>query len=161
MDVNTKPTRSWMKYLLIVSLGLNLLVAGLAVGSYFAPHHHKSGFHGGMGMRMLVGSLPDEKRSQLRDHFKENRSTKRANGKTIQRSMDDILQAIAAQPFDAIALQAAFDAQKEQSKSIAKDAQNTFVAIISAMSNDERRAYVKNLKERGERYRKRRKKQEN
>jgi uncharacterized membrane protein len=160
-DENIKPTRPLMKYLLIASLGLNLVIAGLVVGAKMGGHgDHKRGsakYAGGAGMHLLMKSLPDSKRGEVRKYFHEKRGKMRANGDAMRNSLTAISTAISAQPFDENALTEAFTEQRTHITAVAQDAQKSFVAIIAGMTDDEREEYVVNMKEHRHKWEKRRK----
>lgn len=139
--------RSWMKYLLIASLGVNLLVAGLVIGAKASGQSHMKGTHmGGVGLRAFVSAMPEGKRSELHDHFKQNRSKMRAGKNAMRETMNEIRMIIAAQPFDAEALNAAFTQQRSRVTSVTQDAQATLVKVITDMTDAERAVYAENLK---------------
>ncbi len=151
--------RNWVKYLLIVSLGLNLIVAGLMVGAKVSGHGpHKRVGMPGFGMRGFVQALPRDKRAELRAQFRDNRSKMRANGKAMHKSMDTIRAVIAMQPFDAEALHTAFTNQRAQVTSVTQDAQDAFVKIIADMSDAERAEFAENLNKQQLRHREKHKK---
>lgn len=153
-----KPKKSWMKYLLIVSLGFNLLIVGLVVGAKIGGYGHKGGHHAdGSGLRVLMRSLPDSKRGEVRQYFRDNRDKMRANGDAMGASLDTIGAAISVQPFDSEALNEAFVGQRAHIAVITQDAQKAFVAIIASMTDAERTKFVENMKERRHKWEKRRK----
>jgi uncharacterized membrane protein len=160
-DENIKPNMPWMKYLLIVSLGLNLVIAGLMVGAKMGGHDGPRGGHpkyaGGTGMHVLMKSLPDSKRGEVRKYFHEKRDKMRVNGNAMRNSLTAISTAIGAQPFDADALTEAFAEQRTHITVVAEDAQKSFVAIIAGMTDSERAEYVANMKEHRHKWEQRRK----
>jgi uncharacterized membrane protein len=160
-DENIKPKKSWMKYLLIVSLGLNLAIAGLVIGAKMGGHGGPRGGHakyaGGTGMHVLMRSLPDSKRGEVRKYFHEKRDKIRANGDAMRNSLISISTAISARPFDENALTTAFAEQRTHITAVTQDAQKSFVAIIAGMSDDERAEYVENMKEHRHKWEKHRK----
>lgn len=157
-DEHVKPKKSWMKYLLIVSLGLNLLVVGLAIGAKMGGHGPKDRhFKGGAGMHLLMGSLPDSKRGEVRKYFRANRDKMRATGDAMRASLDTIGTAISAKPFNADILNSAFEDQRTHITAVTQDAQKAFVAIIAGMTDAERAEFVENMTEHRHKWEKRRK----
>ncbi len=148
-DKKSTVKKSWIKILLIVSLGLNLAVAGLAIGATI--RHHKGGMAGtvssNFSMRGFMHALPENKREEVHKYFKQHRGKIRANRQAIFEAMVEIHQVILAKPFDEPALNAAFDAQRARVSNVTKDAQTAFVAIIAGMSDKEREDFVKTLEE--------------
>lgn len=151
-----KPNKPWMKYLLIVSLGLNLAVAGLFIGAKVSGHH-KSGGGGPVStsnMRVFMHALPDSKRKEVRKYFRKNRAELRAKGEAFHENMKTISTAILKQPFDEATLNQAFGEQSTYITTITQDAQKAFVAIIASMTDEERATYVATIQKQRRNWRK-------
>jgi len=154
-DTKTNPKRSWMKALLIVSLGLNLAVVGLVIGAKLSGHGDKRAhFAGANGLRMFMHALPDDQRREVRRYFRVHRKEVHANGDAMGEVMQTIHVAIIARPFNPDALQAAFAAQRVHITRSTHDAQKAFVAIISQMTDAQRIAYVETMQEQYRQWRK-------
>lgn len=150
-----KPKKPWMKILLVVSLGLNLAVAGLVIGAKLSGHGDKrTHFAGATGLRVFMHALPDTQRREVRKYFRINRTRIHVNGEAMRTTMQTIHVAIIARPFDADALHAAFAAQRAHITTSTQDAQKAFVAIISGMTDAQRVAYVNTMKEQRRKWRK-------
>lgn len=138
----------WMKILLIFSLSMNLAVVGLVVGASISGHgQQQAHFAGGTGLRIFMRALPKEQRYEVRRYFRVNRTQRYANGNAMHQAMQAIHRAIAARPFNAEALHAAFAAQRSHITRSTQDAQKAFIAIISGMTDEQRLAYVNAMKE--------------
>jgi uncharacterized membrane protein len=159
-DKSVKSTKPWVKYLLVVSLGLNLAIAGLFIGAKVAGHDSGKPPHppGASGMRHFMHALPNSKRREVRQYFKLNREKMHANGYAMRGAMENIQAVIVAQPFDADALNAAFDQQRTHIITMTTDAQTAFVEIIAGMTDDERKQYVANMETLRLKWREKRKK---
>jgi len=154
-DTSIKQGKPWAKILLVVSLGLNLAVAGLVIGAKMSGHGPgKSPYAGGTGMRVLMHALPKSKRTEARKFFHQNREKHRTNGDAMRVSLDDIGAAITARPFDAGTLREAFSNQRAHIETMTQDAQQAFVAIIAGMTDEERMQYVDNMKKQRQKWRK-------
>lgn len=143
--------RGWVKYLLIISLGLNLAVVGMVLGARFAGPSDRKGFRpppDASGMHSLLRALPESKRSDARQYFRDNRAKMKQTGQQMRATAQGVRTAIIADPFDAAALRDAFALQRETLGLTAVDAHNAFVAIITTMTLEERKAYVEALNER-------------
>ncbi|KAB7615378.1 periplasmic heavy metal sensor [Amylibacter sp. SFDW26] len=138
--------RNWMKYLLIVSLGANLVIAGLIIGAKASGHGPMKGSHMNHGMRAFVSAMPESKRSEVRAYFKKNRSKMRAGGEAMHQTRIEIQNILAAQPFDPEALNTVFTQQRSRVTSVTKDAQAALVKIITDMTDVERAEFAENLK---------------
>lgn len=154
-ETKTNPAKPWIKILLVVSLGLNLAVAGLVIGAKLSGHGDKrTHFAGATGLRIFMQALPDPKRREVRKYFRVNRTRIHANGEAMHSTMQSIHVAIIARPFDANALHAAFAAQRVHITTSTKDAQKAFVAIISGMTDTQRMDYVNTMQEQRRKWRK-------
>lgn len=146
-DRDMKRKWNWTKTLLVVSLGVNLLIAGMVVGSVFG---HRSGdrpdpFFGG-GMRPYVASLPQNQREQVRDRLLRNHGAAREARQELRRSAQGVRDAITAEPFDAEALNSAFAAQRAVYDRIAANGHHALVEILSGMTDTERARFIEKLK---------------
>ena len=159
-DKSVKSTKRWVKYLLVVSLGLNLAVVGLFVGAKVAGHDPTKPTHppGASGMRHFMHALPNSKRREVRRYFRSNREKLHANGGAMRDAMENIQAVIVAQPFEADALNAAFYQQRAHIMTMTTDAQTAFVEIIAGMTDEERKQYVANMETLRLKWRKNRKK---
>lgn len=146
-DNSVKSTKPWVKYLLVVSLGLNLAVAGLVIGAKVAGFDRRghSPPPGASGMRHFMHALPDSQRREVRKYFRKNRAKLHSNGGAMRGAMENIQAVIVAQPFDADALNTAFEQQRAHIITMTTDAQTAFVDIIAGMSDEERKQYVANM----------------
>ena len=146
-DQGMKRKWNWTRTLLVVSLGINLLVAGMVVGAAFS--HGKSDrrdpFFGG-GMRPYVASLPESQREHVRDRLLHNREAAREARQELRRSAQGVRDAITAKPFDADALNSAFSAQRSVYDGIAASGHHALVEILSGMTDEERAQFIARLK---------------
>lgn len=146
-DQDMKRNWNWTKTLLVVSLAVNLLVAGMVAGSTFG---HRKGdrqdpFFGG-GMRPYVASLPESQREYVRDRLLHNRDAARAARQEMRRSAQNVRDAITTEPFDPDGLNTAFAAQRSVYDSIAAKGHHALVEILAGMSQDERAQFMAKLK---------------
>lgn len=146
-DQDMKRKWNWTKTLLVVSLSLNLLVAGMVIGSAFG---HRKGdrpdpFFGG-GMRPYVASLPESQRENVRDRLLHNRDAAREAREELRRSAQGVRDAITAEPFDADKLNAAFAAQRSVYDGIAASGHHALVKILAGMTDSERAQFIAKLK---------------
>jgi len=139
---------NWTKILLVISLGANLAVAGAVVGSVIAHRHghdrHDAYFGG--GMRPYIAALPESQRENVRNRLVRSRETIRMARQDIRNSEQAVRDAIAANPFDAKALGAAFAHQRAIYNGLAVNGHETLVSILSGMTDQERATYIEHLK---------------
>lgn len=146
-----------MKYLLIFSLGLNLLVAGWVVGSKIAGHGQKAHMQTSSGpMRVMLRALPQNKRTEVRRYFRENRKDIQAERKNLQNAFAQIEAAIAARPFDPEVLHSVFDMQRQHFTTVTQYAQIALIQAVTDMTDAERADYLENIKDHRKRHQKKR-----
>jgi len=138
-------TRLWIRVLLIVSLGLNLLVVGLVGGAMlrFGPD----------GMRPPLRSVGAAMYRELprKDRRALWAGSSHAHGDRHARRKADALAvsaAIRATPFDAAALAAVLDEQAERRLGFRQSMQSAWLARVAGMSGAERQAYADRLEPR-------------
>ncbi|WP_170752125.1 periplasmic heavy metal sensor [Ruegeria lacuscaerulensis] len=144
MSDNPKPKRRWVKVLLAVSLGFNLLVVGVAVGTVLRV---KGGDHAkappGFGSA-LYRALPKEDRKALRGQLS---SRHKAGSKDRVRNFEILSAALREVPFDPETVQ---DILLQQSQSLAElqsNLQGQWLEQVTDMTDAERALYADRLDE--------------
>jgi uncharacterized membrane protein len=137
---------NWTKILLVVSLGLNLAIAGVVVGSVLG---HRGGdrpdrFSGG-GFRPYLAALPDSQREQVRTHFLGRHDEMEARRRELRRAGRQVHEAIAADPFDPAVLDLAFSRQRSVYDSIAASGHAALIEILEGMPAADRARFIENL----------------
>ncbi|GHA54467.1 hypothetical protein GCM10008927_20330 [Amylibacter ulvae] len=147
MGDQIKHTKNWKKYLLIGSVGLNLIFAGLIVGAVIKgkPEQRSAAPMG--NMRAVMSALPDEKRNELRAIFDQNKSKNKFDRAKFRAAAESISKAVEAVPFNRAALEAAFDQQQNMVSVAAKSGSQAFVEVISNMTDEERMVFSKHMRE--------------
>ena len=142
--------RRWMTVALVVSLGVNLMVAGLVGGAILrdGPHDRDpfSRDVSALGLRLYYRARPDPAREDLRHRVGERRGDFRAGREALTRHMAAMADAVGAVPFDAARLSAVL---AEQGRTVAGNmatGQALLVATIGAMSPDDRAAMAEALR---------------
>lgn len=149
---NSTPSkkRSWLKIVLIASLGLNLLIAGLFIGS-FAGGKYRSADRMpqtlGLGMMAYVKPLPKDERQALFRQFRKMKPARREAFQAMRAQNSKILGVITADPFDADALAAAFEEQHQVVTGVLSKGRSGLITVISEMTPDERKAYAAAVEE--------------
>ncbi|WP_170569080.1 periplasmic heavy metal sensor [Ruegeria atlantica] len=144
MSDNAKPKRRWVTVLLAVSLGLNLLVAGVAVGTIYRV---KGGDHGkappGFGPA-LYRALPKEDRKALRGELSERHVR---GGKLRSQDFAKLGAALRADPFDPAAVQALVQQQAQSMAELQAALQEKWLVKVTAMTDAERQIYADRLQD--------------
>lgn len=141
-------TPRWAKWLLSLSLALNFVVVGLAVGA--AIKFHKYGHsHGGIAtIGQIMRALPDDRKETARemlDAAKPDFKALRAERKAAKLAVAD---AIKTTPFDAAAVAIAFAALREKDQITKASTHGVMVEILEVLSPDERAAVAEGLSKR-------------
>ncbi len=138
-----------VRYCLIASLALNLLVVGIIVGA-IAGHDRRS--HGwnpaGMSIRPLINALPDAERTVLIDRLREARKSEPGDtGAVIRRNVELLASAIEADPYEAGAVLSAFGKQRETFGRLGARGHSAIVDVISELSLEDRIALAETFRE--------------
>ncbi len=169
--------RPWVMPLLVVSLALNLLVAG-AIGAMLY-HHFAGGFHGNaraMGQKMhamghdrparlgrpglmliaswrLLRELPRERRKALRQVIRQRRGEIRRAYAKVAGARARLAQILAGEPFDEAAYAEAMKTLREADTAARASAVALADAFIRALTPQERRLYAQEIRKAAERRR--------
>lgn len=134
----------WVKGLLVVSLGVNLMIAGTAVGIYMrtAPPRERSPD----AVAFLSFALPTEHRNALREQLISRRGELQANRAEIAGMRDEMIRALQAEPFDIAEVETILQRQRDRFLSLGELAHNALLERIATLTPEERAIYVESLK---------------
>lgn len=143
------PDRSplWMRVLLIVSLGLNLLIVGMVAGSLLSgggPGPSREAARDLEGSPFVRALGPGERRALLRDLVRE-RDTLGENRQLLRQRFESLLATLRADELDRAALDAIVAEQRQATEARQRLGERLVIRRIEAMSPDERRAYADRL----------------
>lgn len=154
-DTTTPPRRRglWWKLLLVVSLAINLMIAGIVAGWIFSKGPPSRMPADGdraarsLGVEPFVRALePDDRRALLDDYRRES-ETLRENRRELRDRFERLLTAIAADPYDAEAVRTVMADQRVAAARRQEVGERLLLNRLEAMSADERRAFVDRLRE--------------
>lgn len=133
------------KLLLIASLAVNLIVAGVLIGAFVS--HPEGGRPQGVGFGPYTSALAQEDREALRKAFGAHA---RANDfrARMQGDRTALAALLRAEPLDTGALAALFEEQRIRADEGFRMGQDLLLARIAAMTPDARKAFADRL-ERG------------
>ncbi|WP_120635882.1 periplasmic heavy metal sensor [Ruegeria sp. EL01] len=144
MSAEPKTKRRWMSGLLIVSLALNLLIVGVAVGTVLRV---KGSDHAkvppGFGPA-LYRAFPKEHRKAMRGELSGLHGE---GSKARTQGFEAISRALRAVPFDPNAVEALLQQQAQATADLQSALQAQWLTRITAMSDDERQDYADRLQE--------------
>ncbi len=144
----TLPVRRSMRYLLIGSLALNLLVLGIIGGAVIRG---PGGFGGPRGVDLALGpiveALAPEDRQAIRTQLRAN-DMLRQHPRQIREALATALQAaLRAEPYDPAAIEAALSIQQNRLVAVQTAGQQVLVARIGLMTPQARLAFADRLQE--------------
>ena len=138
------PRRRWMRWALIASLAINLLVVGAIVGSFVRGG---GPFGGGRGAPAniigYVTSLPTERRQELLKRSVALRSDMRALRQQVRAANRERLDAFTAEPFDRKRYIDAQTRQIEADSKIRLLTRDVAAETAAGMTLEERRAFLR------------------
>lgn len=143
MTETVKQPRRWMTILLVASLGLNLLVAGVLLGAVLRFRGDHVDVPPGFGPA-LFRALPETDRKALRDElFDEHRRGAR------QRAQDfaELGEALRAVPFDPVLVENVLKEQAATTALIQSNLQKKWLSRVTKMTDAERKAYADRLEQ--------------
>ncbi|WP_168797789.1 periplasmic heavy metal sensor [Aliishimia ponticola] len=131
----------WIKLLLVASLGMNLLVAGLAVGT--AWRFSKDGPSGKPppGLSLVAALEPSDRRAVL----SKLREDRRADRSRTTADMRALLSALRAEDLDTQVLTDVLTSQAERGRLIQASIESAWLERVTAMTVQEREAYADRL----------------
>lgn len=151
---STAKPKAWVKVLLVVSLGINLLIVGLIFGAFLHGRDilHERGtippearIMREMGLGPFLGAFPPEQRRQLGRSLREHIGSNQVNRADLAAELAKILQTIRADPYEHSALAAVFDRQKTRIADRAAVGRDVLLEAILAMSTEERATFASRM----------------
>jgi uncharacterized membrane protein len=143
----TKPRR-WLMPAFLVSLALNLLVAGMVVGwmgNKRGPDNPDDRRAGALVGTPFVRALPPDDRRALARELQSNRTALRDNREALRARFDTLLAALRADPFDPEAVRQVLADQRNTASARQDIGEELLIARLAAMTPDARRAYADRL----------------
>lgn len=141
-DVKAKNGRA-VRIVLVVSLALNLAVAGLVVGSFASGRMGEGPPRSfDLGIGAMARALTPEDRRQIGTQLRRARPMGEFNPRG---QVEQLIDALRADPFDPDALQAAVAEQAQRTALVQTAAQDVVVDHIAAMSDADRAAFADRL----------------
>ena len=139
----------WMKGLLVVSLAVNLLVAGLAVGQWAGGPPDRADRSGPRGASMALGplgrALSQEDRRAIAESLRGDRETFRSLRQARAARQAQIVEILQAETFDRAALATLLEVQRTEGGALAARGQDALLDRLEIMSAEERAAFAERL----------------
>lgn len=140
----TQKSSRILKLVLLVSLGINLAIGGLALGvwAFDKPRRPPSPD----AVAFLSFALPKEHRDALREQLVSRRAELRANRAAINQLRGQMIDALAAEPFDLAAIEDILQQQRARFLALGELAHSALLERIEMLTPEERGEYVQSLK---------------
>lgn len=136
----------WMRVTLVISLALNLLIAGAVLGG-IAGHRGRvaAGMPRDAASAIYLGALPEEGRARLTEHFRRTAPPLSERRAAFRSELAATLELLRAEPFDAEAFAARISHQRSLMDERAQAGDALFVDLLARATPEERRAYADRL----------------
>ena len=143
MSEVVKPPSRWLRTALVLSLALNLLLVGLAVGA--AVNYRTSGGpprNFDLSVGLLGRAMSPEDRQAVSEALREMPRGHTPGRRDMAALMGELTGVLRAEPFDAGAFTAMLDRQGQLWSDVQKTGQSVVVARIAAMTAEQRAAFA-------------------
>lgn len=147
-DLKNPKSGRFVKVLLVLSLGVNLAIAGVAVGAWTSNKPPRPANPDAIAF--LSFALPKEHRTALREQMVSRRDELRANRAALAGMRRQMIVALEAEPFELAAVEAVLQRQRDRFLELGNLAHSALLERISLLSAEERESYITSLK-RGQR----------
>ena len=141
--------RNWLRIGLMASLALNMLFIGAIAGK--ALRHggpfgwrHEGGLHGG-----ILRHVEEPRRSELRRVLEGDRAEDERKRETVAKLRQGVRDLIVKDAFDAVAVESAVEGVMAARMQERQATVKRFIAALSRMTPDERRAFMSRRRWRG------------
>lgn len=140
----------WLRLALVVSLALNLAVAGIVGGALLgrtseAPREAQLSRELGLGP--FLGALDDHDRAELRAAAKARRGELRSGRAEWKQAFEESLQVLRSEPFDADRLRALVERQAQLAGAARGIGQDLLIAQLARMDQAERAAFADRIEQ--------------
>lgn len=139
-----------LRIALAVSVGLNLLVAGLAIGAAFHGGPDRDKMSRDLGFGPFSEALDMNQRRALRDSLIEKSPEIRSAMQQRRADLSQLLAALRAEPFDVSRMQSALETMRQRLTTQLTLGQNALADVLIKMPTEQRLEFADRL-ERGQR----------
>ncbi len=128
--------------ILIISLAINLLVIGAAIGFGL---RERSGPRFPSHMSGMIKDIDPELRQEMRQKFREQRLAGRALHESMREKQRNLSEAILKEPFDEAAVRAAFAESREARQAIESHMHQQMIAFMANLNPEQRMELTQRL----------------
>jgi Spy/CpxP family protein refolding chaperone len=151
-----RPQRRWLGPALLVSLAVNLfLVALISVPFFMGPRD--GGFgpmprgHGAALMHGAFRELPEEDRQEIRQAMREKFREIRPHFREMHEARIALADALAAEPYDEVAVRAAFDGMSAAMNEMSDMGRDAMMETFAKLTPEQRKRVAEAMHKDGER----------
>ncbi|MEM8869938.1 MAG: periplasmic heavy metal sensor [Pseudomonadota bacterium] len=149
-DVPQTRMPRWAKLLLVVSLALNLAIAGLVAGIALRGGPYRDSAIAGSplvdGFRRMHRAMPEADQAALHMDLKGRGDALRTHRRQLRETRAAFLEALTAEPFSEDDLRATLERQSTQWEDLGAETREILITRINAMTPEARSAFAANLK---------------
>ncbi|MFP1643025.1 periplasmic heavy metal sensor [Pontitalea aquivivens] len=149
------PMRGWVRAVFILSVTLNLLVAGVVAGGLIARDRHpmRPPVVSDVSVGAFTQALDPADREALRRAAQAEGQSLRAMRQSAREDHRRLVEALRADPWDEAAVRAVFDAHRDRLVERSAFGGRLLMARITAMTPAQRQAFADRLEQGAERLR--------
>jgi len=133
-----------LKLVLVISLGINLAIGGLALGVWAIDKPKRP--QSPDAVAFLSFALPKEHRDALREQLVSRRAELRANRAALKELRGQMIEALQAEPFEISAVEDILQRQRARFLALGELAHSALLERIAMLTPEERAIYVQSLK---------------
>ncbi len=139
-------SRKWVKILLVVSLGINLAVAGLIIGAALQGPAKQDRPKNRDAIAFLSYALPKEHRREIRRELIDRREDFQANRQALHGLRIEMIEALEQEPFEIEKVEDLLEQQRNYFLSMGELAHDALLRRIEQLTPEERAAYIRSLR---------------
>ena len=136
----------WVKGLLVVSLVANMAIAGLYVGLMSQSDRPKRGPNAQIDW--ILKFVPEARRAEAEEIFASKREPMRELYRARSKNLEEIVNAIRAEPYAPETLVSAIRARRENSAERRMIVEDTLVELLTTFNQEERVHFANEMEER-------------
>lgn len=147
-EKTAKSGRPWTRILLVVSLGLNLAVAGVFLGARLSddpPRKSDARASQDMSIGPYGRALSQEGRTAMREAFAARRSEFRKSRQQMRALGRDLIIAMQSEPFDLSAVEDILTQQGALQSAFQMEGRSLLLEHIGTMTSEQRAAFADRL----------------
>ncbi|MBL1437216.1 MAG: periplasmic heavy metal sensor [Rhodobacteraceae bacterium] len=132
-----------LKLVLVISLGINMAIGGLALGVWAIDKPRRPPSPDAVAF--LSFALPKEHRDALRHQLVSRRTELRANRSAIKELRGQMIEALQAEPFDILVIENILQRQRTRFLALGELAHSALLERIELLTPEERATYLESL----------------